>query len=480
MKTEALRNYVQGAIGSLIVAIIVAIGLALWSHYWVDQWQSAELYRLKTQVAQEQQVQAEGVKWINSVIQSLPTTPKGGQSKTPTLLVVDESAWNQYFREIYTATEPGIEAAKGRVIVVSNAIKTAPGWPFTRELMTNALKGANVFKPVFLPWTAHPGRPTDPVMDTDTNLPIPRFIWSQKFEKNKADEDIIEHYPATIDEAISTLGGSYFGTTLKRHDRACRGAVGSLVRNQDKEIEFAPDARGPLEVWRFPYHLVQGWDQTHWARRYCVGSDVSEGLGQSYSVGYVMDRHLDEMVCRLRSNRVDAYSWAEMLALLAEWYSSAREWTRTGGVSRETSTICAENTGAGQTTVRRLKELGANQYLKMIEGQMGGGHTTVYGWSESQQAKQDLSEDLRTWFRNMKGTLYDAVLIDEASTWIKHEGSMKLGPEEGHYGDCVIAAGCTIQASHFVGRGPERIKAPEVGWMARQIEEKGTRTGWTV
>jgi hypothetical protein len=149
-------------------------------------------------------------------------------------------------------------------------------------------------------------------------------------------------------------------------------------------------------------------------------------------------------------------------------------------VSRETSTICAENTGAGQTTVRRLKELGVNQYLRMIEGQMGGGHTTVYGWSESQQAKQDLSEDLRTWFRNMKGTLYDAILVDEASTWIKHEGSMKLGPEEGHYGDCVIAAGCTIQASHFIGRGPERIKAPEVGWMARQIEEKGVRTGWTV
>ena len=70
MKTEALRNYVQGAIGSLIVAIIVAIGLALWSHYWVDQWQSAELYRLKTQVAQEQQVQAEVVKWINGVVQS--------------------------------------------------------------------------------------------------------------------------------------------------------------------------------------------------------------------------------------------------------------------------------------------------------------------------------------------------------------------------------------------------------------------------
>lgn len=70
MKPEALRNYAQGAIGSLIVAIIVAIGLALWSHYWADQWQSSELWRVKTQLVEEQKVQAEVVKWINGVVQS--------------------------------------------------------------------------------------------------------------------------------------------------------------------------------------------------------------------------------------------------------------------------------------------------------------------------------------------------------------------------------------------------------------------------
>lgn len=422
----------------------------------------------------------DGGKPVNSIIQSLPTTPKGGQSKTPTLLVVDESAWNQYFREIYTATEPGIEAAKGRIIVISNAIKTAPGWPFTRELMTNALQGLNIFLPIFLSWTAHPGRPTDPVIDPNTKQPLPRFIWTQKHEKNKADEDIVEHYPSTIDEAISTLGGSYFGATLKRHTHTCRGAVGYLQRDREKQIEFIPDPRGPLEVWRWPYYLVEGWDNNHWTRRYCMGSDVSEGLGASYSVGYVMDRGLDEFVARLRSNRIDAYQWADMLYLLSEWYCSCRDWTRLGGVSRETALICAENTGAGQTTVKRLAQLGAQQYLRMIEGQQGGGHTTVYGWSESQQAKQDLSEDLRTWFRLMRGTLYDAVLVDEASTWIRHEGSMKIGPEEGHFGDCVIGAGCTIQASHFIGRGPERIKPPDTGYMAKYIEKQQRLTGWTV
>lgn len=259
-----------------------------------------------------------------------------------------------------------------------------------------------------------------------------------------------------------------------------KGITGNLIRTKDGTIEFEEAKRGILEVWRYPYYLTQGWDREHWSKRYCGGADVSEGLGQSYSVGYILDRERDEFVCRIRTNRTDAYTWAEQLHLLSDWYCNVRYWTRTGGLGREKAVLCVERTGAGQTTVKRLIELGANQYLRMIEGQQGGGHTKEFGWGETQQAKHDLSEDLRAWFRNMKGTLYDAILLDEASTWIKHEGSQRLGPEEGHLGDCVIAAGCTIQASKFLGGSPERIKHFDTGWMAKILEERQQQTGWTV
>jgi hypothetical protein len=429
---------------------------------------------------------------VNSEMKVIPATEKGGQGKTPNVMIFDESCWNRYIERAFNSSIPGLTQAKGKVIVISNAIKTAPGWPFTRSLAVGALHGQNDFHLVFLPWWANPGRSRgivrgeggSPILDA-RGQPMTEFKAAMLRSGGTnggmmTEEDFQQRFPESIDEAISTLGGSYFGNTLKRHSYACRGIVGHLQRDKEKQIQFVQDPRGPLEVWRWPYYLVDGWDSSvHWARRYCVGSDVSEGLGASYSVGYVMDRERDEIVARLRSNRVDAYQWADMLALLAEWYCSCRDWTRLGGVTRETALICAENTGAGQTTVKRLKDLGASQYLRMIEGQQGGGHTTIYGWSENQQAKQDLSEDLRTWFRMMKGTLYDAILVDESSTWIKHEGSMKLGPEEGHFGDCVIAAGCTIQASHFIGRGPERVKAPDMGYMAKYVEKQGQLTGWT-
>jgi hypothetical protein len=415
---------------------------------------------------------------LNSVIKSLATTKSGAQSKTPTLLVIDEAHESRDVGRLFAASKPGIEAAGGKVIVIANSVKDTGGWPWVRAIFVGAMRGINDFVPVFLPWWAHPGRSREIVTD-ETGAKMPRFKLEQ-IRGGMDAEDFSQHYPETEDEAISILGGSYFGTTLKRHNKTRKGILGTLTKNRDGEIEFTPDPKGIIEVWRFPYYLVQGWDGEHWSKRYCGGSDVSEGLGQSFSVLHMLDRHLDEFVCRIRSNRIDAHTWADQLHLLGEWYCNATEWTRTGGVRKEKALLCVERTGAGQTTIKRLKDLGANQYLQMVEAQQGGGHTKQYGWQETQQAKQDLSEDLRNWFRTMKGALYDAVLLDEASTWIKHEGSMKLGPEEGHLGDCVIAAGLSIQASHFLGAGPQRIKAPDVGWMARMIEEKKVQTGWTV
>jgi hypothetical protein len=422
-----------------------------------------------------------------SVIQVIPATEKGGQSKTPNVMIFDESCWNRYVARAYDSSLPGIMQAKGKIFIISNAIKSAPGWAFTRGIYTGSMQGHNDFVRIFLPWWANPSRSRkiiEGIMDDNGN-PMTEFK-QQMLRSGGTDggvmtqEDFEQRYPETEDEAISTLLGSYFGKTLARHDKPCKGIAGNLIRNKEGELEFVPDRRGILEVWRFPYYLVRGWDGQHWQRRYCGGADVSEGLGQTYSVGYMMDRHLDEMACRIRSNRVDAHTWAQLMHDLSEWYCNATEWTRLGGVTQRKAYLCVERTGAGQTTVKRLKELKANQYVRSIPGKVAGELTKEFGWHESQQSKYDLCEDLRTWFKSMKGTLYDTILIDECSTWIKHEGTLKLGPEEGHFGDCVIAAGCTLQASHFTGKGPARIKPPDVGWMARQIEEKQEKTGWMV
>lgn len=404
---------------------------------------------------------------VRSIIQSLPSTEKGTQSKTPTLLIIDESALNRYTKNIYAASKPGIDAGKGRIVIISNPVKTAPGWPFTRKLYVGSMKGENDFERVFLSWRARPDRPEN--------------FRELQIQQGMDEEDLPQRYPETEEEAISALTGSYFGRTLARHIDTMDGVTGALYQDKEGDLQFREDPRGLLEIWRWPYSLTADWDGDWFTQRYAIGSDISEGLGQSYSVAYVYDRLLQEFVARLRGNRVDAWTWAQMLFSLGQWYRNALRWhPDAGGLDYQDALLCVERTGAGQTTVRRLQELGANQYIQEVPGTTGVPTKKTLGWSETNQAKHDLSEDLRHWFRTTQGTVFCSILLDECSTWIQPEGTNRLEPEEGHYGDCVIAAGLAIQASHAMGGSPKRLKPPVQGWRRRLKEEAKEGSEWAL
>ena len=380
---------------------------------------------------------------IFSTIKSLTTTPAGAQSKTPTLLVMDETARIENIKSIYASSKPGIDAAKARIILISNSIKDGVGWSWTRDIYQKSMQGVNDFVRIFMPWWDHPGRNKA------------RFIEEQK-RGDMDDDDISQHYPATESEAISTLLGSYFGKTLARHTHTLEGIKGRFIKNKFNEIEFKPDPKGIVEIWRYPYHLTKDWDGVFWEKRYAIGSDISEGLGQTDSLAYVIDRLEDEFVCRIKSNRIDAHQWATQLHAASQYYRSA---------DRD-ALICPERTGAGITTCKRLLKLNANLYMKLIPGKVGDKPHPEIGWSETQSGKHDLCGDLKNWLRTMKGILYCGLLVEQCSTYIRHDTG-KLDPEEGKYGDAVIAAGCTLQASFFLGGKPVAVPEPVTGWLAQ-------------
>ena len=401
-------------------------------------------------------------KELKSVLQVIPATEKGGQSKVPTILVIDESCQNRYVRKTFEGSKPGIDTAQGQIIVISNAIKDAVGWGWTRGIYTDSMKGLNTFHRIFLPWQANPNRPDN--------------FKAIQLQEGMDEETFSQRYPESEDEAISAMLGSYFGKTLARHSKPRTGTPGALKWDKSKEnLEFHPDPKGILTIWRFPYHLVKGYDDVPWTDRYDIGSDVSEGLGQSYSVAYVYDRLKKEFVARIRSNRIDAHTWAKMLWDLSRFYNFGRpsgEWYVV-----DNALICVETTGAGQTTVDELSKLGANLYHEMSAPQAGKEVTKRFGWHETNQKKHDLSEDLRHWFRHTTGKVYCQVLIDECSTWIRHDNG-QIGPEDDtRLGDCVIGAGLALQADIFMEGSPKQIKPPLEGWQKRFNE--GAKSAWT-
>ena len=257
------------------------------------------------------------------------------------------------------------------------------------------------------------------------------------------------------------LEDCFFGDTLARHNDTMTGAIGNLKRNRNNELEFNVSRKGILEIWRYPYALIDGWDGLHWTKRYCIGSDIGEGLNQDYSVAYVFDRLNNEIVARLKSNTIDSVTWSEMLMDLSEWYDNAL--------------IVPERNGAGITVCKQLSDKNANVYVNMVSAKVGSGTTKVIGWVESKASKYDLAGDLKDWFRTTRGTIYCAHLLSEASVFIKTE-SGKLEADAGFHDDCVIAAGLAIQGHYHLGEKPQIIDPGPSGWLKKWRE--GSKSAW--
>lgn len=382
---------------------------------------------------------------LQSTIKSIPSTPDAGQSKTISLLVIDEAALIQYLKSIWSAAQPTLEHAAGQVIFLSNPSKDKPGWPFYRELYTLAMKGRNKFQRLFLSWDCVPGRGED-------------FIDNLK-DEGWTDDDIAMQYPTTEAEAVSAMLGSYFGSTIAKFI-GYSGESGYLSHPGNEDIqagtkpEFVPStsAGAILEVWDHPV--------PHWEWRYVIGADIGKGTGYNYSVAYVYDRHINQYVARMRSNQVAPDVWADRLIELARYYNDAL--------------IGPERNGPGITTVRRLQLSNYwHLYFRERPGQVKAEVTHQYGWLETQESKQLLVDELKRYYREICVAVPCTILLDESSTFIQHENG-KLEAEDGKFDDCVIAAGISLQ----IGIGlPAPVYQPVKEMLTQAEADRAVVTG---
>ena len=201
---------------------------------------------------------------LSSQIKSLPTTEMGAQSKTPNLLILDETCKNRMAKSIYNASYPGIEAAKGKVAIISNAIKEGAGWYFTRDMYLASMNGMNNFKRIFLPWNANPNRPKD-------------FI-ENMIQSGMDERDVRENYPETEEAAIEdrNIKGVYYSKQMS--DARKDGRICAVPYVSGFEVYTAWDlgVRDATAIWFFQhigkqfrfidYYENTGMSQAHYAK----------------------------------------------------------------------------------------------------------------------------------------------------------------------------------------------------------------------
>lgn len=337
------------------------------------------------------------------------------------------------------------------------------------------------FKFFFFAWFDDPKNQTEAVVDIPQELLIyfselaekgikiteqQKSWYALKWSTQK--DDMKREYPSTPEEAFEAAARDCFFTgALDGHNSTMTGQYGRLIRNKQKEIEFTADPKGIIEVWKYPYFLTSKWDGHKWAYRYCIGSDIGEGLRGDYSTAYVFDRKERVYVAVMASNLIDSHRWGDRLHELSLYYENAL--------------LVPERNGAGITTINRLLDLKANLYVKEKVAEVGKLVTKQYGWLETKESKQAVCGGLKSYLsavseatNRKQHIVYCQKLITECGVFIKDEEKGTLGADEGYRDDRVIGAGLAL-IGDLTLPPCEQIKEPVTGWRKRmQDEQRGS------
>ncbi len=122
-----------------------------------------------------------------SVFKSFAASKSAGRSFTANILLIDEWAFQEWAREIWTSAYPTINRPTGGKVIGISTIKRG-------TLFEELWISENNFKKIFISAFADPKRDA---------------VW---YERTKRDigERILQEYPRTADEALADVGGRFF------------------------------------------------------------------------------------------------------------------------------------------------------------------------------------------------------------------------------------------------------------------------------
>jgi hypothetical protein len=123
----------------------------------------------------------------SSMFKAFSSSKSAGRSFTANMLILDEWAFQQFAKEIWLSAYPTINRPTGGKVI---GLSTIERGTLFEELFTSD----NDFNKIFMPWYSDPRRNQE---------------WYQKTKRDLGDS-IMQEYPATIEEALTIPGGSFF------------------------------------------------------------------------------------------------------------------------------------------------------------------------------------------------------------------------------------------------------------------------------
>jgi hypothetical protein len=382
-----------------------------------------------------------------SSFQALPATERHGHGARVTFAIMDEVAYMEYARRIYTAINPATSRGKAKLLMVSTAfgvsnIETGEGSYF-HHLYATRLEKKLAYR--FLPWNMEPSRDYD---------------WYANEAMKLDDVERNQQYPLTEYDAFMLSGLNYF-------DRDSLDFYRSETIEPIMVGQFAVAGRRKARFMNFPEGTIKVYEQPHPQGEYVIAVDTATGRGTDYTVATVFDLLSGAIVASLRA-KMEAPRAALQIHYLGKWYNRAKI-----GVERQG--------GFGESIIFALRDGNnnlptyGNLYQDKAWTSQSKKLSDQYGIPMGPQKRATVLDTLKDYMRMRLFPWLPADYIAELSTFIYADTNPSPRAQDGHNDDCVMSLAIAAFMYNQLGDRPERPRTSSK--RKREYVPPPTRSG---
>lgn len=363
-----------------------------------------------------------------SSFQALPATKKHGHGSRVTFAIMDEVAYMDHARRIYTAINPATTRGKAKLLMISTAFgvsnaETGEGNYFHSLYATKKQKRL-AYR--FLPWNLEPTR--DQAWYDDEAMKL------DEVERN-------QQYPLNENDAFMLSGALFFpndALDFYRSESTEPERTGQFFITGRRRAMFRKLRDGIIDIYEHPKH----------DGKYAIGVDTATGRGTDYTVAHVIDLSSGAIVAMVRA-KIEAPRAAIQLHYLGKWYNNAK--------------ICPERQGGwSEALIIALRDGNNNlppysniyRHTKFTSGNKP--MSEEYGHPMGPNTRAQILDGLKNSIRDRMFPWMPSQTQLELQTFVYKDTIPSPRAQDGCNDDCVMSLGLANEMWRQYGQAPAK------------------------
>ena len=342
-----------------------------------------------------------------SIIQVLPKSKNAGRGSTPSLVIVDEAAFNEWMGDIWKAIFPALDKG-GDIIVISTTNGVGNWYHLT---YSRAVEQLNEFHAVFIPWWRYPDR---------SNPWLPMVM--EKKNSGEWDDSEVQAFIRKMElEQLSYKGDPKYGPWLwtmwanaKSEQEFNQEIMADFLGSGNTVIPFREINRVEDEwvcepKWKdiLPQdpdqEVIPGlwiWRDIDPTSMYILTVDTATGHGKDFSTMIIVDVYKKEQVAEYKW-QVATDEMGRLVKKVGRYYNDAY--------------VIIECNHPGPATFNEVYKHKTDPYYNCYT-KIKSGHP--WGWDTTAKSRVLLIEDFYKDILNQSTKIYSSRLLDEMKTFI--------------------------------------------------------------